>query len=108
MDENKAQDLKSRVKWCLKHSRIPKPNLTRQQIKAVQRLRQDTTIKIIPADKSKATVVLDAAEYYKKMEELLKDSSYKRIKKDPTAKIMRELYQKLKVIEENGLMDGQT
>ena len=105
MDENKAQDLKSRVKWCLKHSRTPKPNLTRQQIKAVQRLRQDTTIKIIPADKGKATVVLDAAEYYRKMEELLKDSSYRRIKKDPTAKIVRELNQKLKVIEENGLMD---
>ena len=58
-----ATRLKIRVKWCLKHAKNPKPNLTRQQKKAIQRFKEDHTIMILPADKGKATVVINTSEY---------------------------------------------
>ena len=91
MNANQAQDLKSRVKWCLKHCKQPKTNFTRQQMRAIQRLKGDETIKILPADKGRTTVILDSTEYYQKMEGLLQDGIYKKLKNDPTLKITKGL-----------------
>ena len=96
MNANQAQDLKSRVKWCLKHCKLPKTNLTRQQMKAIQRLKGDETIKILPADKGRTTVILDSTEYHQKMEGLLQDGTYKKLKNDPTLKITKGLNQMLR------------
>ena len=108
MNANQAQDLKSRVKWCLKHCKQPKTNLTRQQMKAIQRLKGDETIKILPADKGRTTVILDSTEYHQKMEGLLQDGTYKKLKNDPTLKITKGLNQMLRKLEDKHLMDRNT
>ena len=108
MNANQAQDLKSRVKWCLKHCKQPKTNLTRQQLKAIQRLKGDESIKILPADKGRTTVILDSTEYHQKMEGLLQDGTYKKLKNDPTLKITKGLNQMLRKLEDKHLMDRNT
>ena len=76
--DNKTQDLKSRVKWCLKQAKPPRSNVTRQQMKAIRRLQEDASIKILPADKGKSVVIMDATEYRTKMEDLLQDDNYQK------------------------------
>ena len=49
----------------------------------------DSDIIILPADKGNATVLLDKEEYDPKVRELLDDTSYQPIKKNPTLKIER-------------------
>ncbi|XP_077486813.1 uncharacterized protein LOC144098165 [Amblyomma americanum] len=58
-------------------------------------LRENERIVTLPADKGNATVLLDKADYEKKMLSLLEDGeTYVRLKKDPTLKLERE-FQKL-------------
>ncbi|XP_071089207.1 uncharacterized protein [Haliotis cracherodii] len=40
------------------------PNLTRPETKAIKQLRDDNTIKIAPADKGKATVIMDTDHFH--------------------------------------------
>ncbi|XP_077516597.1 uncharacterized protein LOC144127356 [Amblyomma americanum] len=64
---------------------------------AVNILRRNQGIVILPADKGNATVMLNRPDYEKKMRDLLQDrSTYVALKKDPTSKLEREL-QKLLV-----------
>ena len=48
-------------------------NITRQQLAAVRTLQQDPTVTVVPADKGKAVVVMDTAEYREKVRTLLSD-----------------------------------
>ena len=52
---------------------------------AIMDLKQDTEIGILPADKGNATVVMDHLEYVTKMKTMLKDDTYRLLKRDPTA-----------------------
>ncbi|XP_077486537.1 uncharacterized protein LOC144097778 [Amblyomma americanum] len=64
---------------------------------AVNSLRRNQDIVILPADKGNATVMLNRTDYDKKMLDLLQGrSTYVALKKDPTSKLEREL-QKLLV-----------
>ena len=47
----------------------------------------DSDTIILPAEKGNATVLLDKEEYDRKVRELLDDTSYQPIKKNPTLKI---------------------
>ena len=54
-------------------------------MRALQTLKKDEDIMVLPADKGKATVVLDKTEYDSKIEAILSDSkTYEPLKKDPT------------------------
>ena len=46
-------------------------NITKQQEKALQNLRKDETIKIIPVNKGRSIVVMDSDEYKEKVSVLL-------------------------------------
>ena len=48
-------------------------------------LKDDDTISVHPADKGRATVVMDKADYHQKMEQLFSDeTTYTRLEEDPT------------------------
>ena len=51
---------------------------------------------ILPADKGNATVVMNRDEYEEKLETMLVDGTYRRLKKDPTGKIERRIGTALK------------
>ena len=48
-------------------------------------------LKIVPADKGNATVVIANSQYHQKMEEHLKSGTYPLLKKNPTESLSRKL-----------------
>ena len=51
---------------ALKRAKLPKSNVRKEEWEAVSRLRNDTSIVVLEADKGNATVVMDAEEYEQK------------------------------------------
>ena len=54
---------------------------------------------ILPADKGNVTVVMDREEYNKKIESMLAEKTYKKLRRDPTQSIERKIGQALKHTE---------
>ena len=84
LQPGKAEELRGEVKANIKKMQFPKQNLTKEEHKALEELKKDKTRMILTADKGVSIVVLDREEYIKKADELLSQSSYKKISTDPT------------------------
>ncbi|GJQ77914.1 hypothetical protein Trydic_g6734 [Trypoxylus dichotomus] len=56
----------------------------------------DRNIKILPADKGNATVIMDVGTYNIKIHEIINEGKYKELKKDPTASVESKIQQTLK------------
>ena len=70
---------------AISRARLPSRNI---MPKETADLAKDDSILVLPADKSKATVVMDKADYDAKMELILNDeSTYQPLKKDPTTSL---------------------
>ncbi|XP_072025382.1 uncharacterized protein [Amphiura filiformis] len=96
--KKRAQDSEiDKNRWVInKSDRILSDNersvLEKGEQKALFDLKKDADITILPADKGRATVVLNTNDYEKKMEALLNDTNtYQKLDKDPTATYKREL-----------------
>lgn len=63
--------------------------------------KKNETIVIPPADKGSATVIMDKEDYWKKILEMLEDTTYKKLKRDPTTKIEMCITESLKETEKN-------
>ena len=73
-------------------SRLPTPNITLNERRALKELKDDKEITILPADKGRAVVVLDSVEYNRKIQLLLDDSTtYRLIEKDPSPSLERKM-----------------
>ncbi|XP_064468708.1 uncharacterized protein LOC135382970 [Ornithodoros turicata] len=82
---------------------LPQNNLTRNERQALQELRTDSTIMILPSDKGKSTVVMDKDAYISKTKELFQDKSrFVELPTDPTQKSERALVQRLRQLRECG------
>ena len=58
---------------------VPRSNITPEEIKAMKDLQKDDSIIILPADKGKATVILDKVDYDRKTTTTLSDiKTYKK------------------------------
>ena len=89
---NKADDIRQRVIGLLKRVKAPKSNISREEWKAIKQLRRNRSLVILPADKGRATVVIDISQYDSKMMHLISDSStYKVMQKDPTPSLQRKM-----------------
>ncbi|XP_072021516.1 uncharacterized protein [Amphiura filiformis] len=87
-----AVQLRSKVASTLRSSKPPKSNVSIHERKAINVLKTEDSIVILPADKGKATVVLDKQEYNEKAEILLSDKkTYEELPSDPTQKYKRKL-----------------
>ena len=82
-----AELLRSGVSSVLKSTKPPKNNLSSHLRRALKDLQKDETIVILPADKGNATVVMDRMEYVEKLETMLTYDTYRKLKKDPTARV---------------------
>ena len=99
--------LRRRVQRCLEKANQPTPNLQSRERRALTTLRKDRSIVILPADKGRATVILDATDYKDKMNQLLSDGSYQKLKRDPTRRIERRIQDELKHVEVLGEIPQQ-
>ena len=77
-------------------------NITRKKLKALKGLKLDNNRLILTVDKEVALVVIDKDEYIKKAEDLLKESSYKKIAEDPIARQKNKLIGILRNIKADG------
>ena len=75
----KGDDIRSKVGGALRrfggNNRL-KPNLSRQQMKALKELKKNNDVVIFPADKGNTTVVMDRNEYDEKMKKLVETPTY--------------------------------
>ena len=80
----------------LKRARSAPSNITREEENTIHTLKNDPDLIILPTGKGNATVVLDRAEYDKKIEGMLDDQlTYGKIKKDPVPSLERRMNAKL-------------
>ncbi|KAK9402182.1 hypothetical protein NXF25_010538 [Crotalus adamanteus] len=77
-------------------SKPPKSNLPKEEQTALRNLKEDTSIIILPADKGNATVVMNTSDYQTKLTNLLQDSTYKPLNRDPTTYLEKTTRSKIK------------
>ncbi len=58
-----AAKLRTEVASTIKSAKIPSSNLSRNELKALKKLKKEDSIVILPADKGRATVVMDKEKY---------------------------------------------
>ncbi|XP_072041346.1 uncharacterized protein [Amphiura filiformis] len=106
---DKAAELRARVVNIAKNAKPPVSNINKAERSAVESLKKDTSIQILPADKGRATVVIDNSVYEEKALALLQDESvYETLKKDPTQKFQSRLIKLLKELKETGAITSKT
>ena len=87
----------------LKRHELPPSNITKEEREALQTLKKDSNVMILPADKGRATVILNTADYKTKCQDLLNDKrTYKQLKKDPTNMYRTKLINLLKELKNSG------
>ena len=87
LDDASAKQLRLEVISIISSSKPPRDNLFSRQHKAIRGLRRDKEIVVLSADKGNVTAVMNQSDYTVKMEVLLNDSAYRRLKRDPTTKV---------------------
>ena len=84
------------VSKVLQFTKLPNGNLQSHLRKAANELRKDRDIVILPVNKGNVTVVMDRKEYTEKLECMLEDGMYSKLRKDPTSSIESRVTQALK------------
>jgi hypothetical protein len=87
--EETAEEIRQEMVRILKGSRRPKDNLTGGERRALQSLKADDLLTVLPADKGNATMVLGTSDY-NKIATLLQDKAYAKLKKDPMESMERK------------------
>ena len=84
----------------LQQAQTPKDNISKAERRALNELKKDKDITILPADKGRATVILSKVDYIKKCKEHIESGPYETLKRDPTESIKRECLKKLKSLKD--------
>ena len=105
MPTEEADTIHADLSSVTHRTEAPKPNCTRNQIAALKSLQQNDKIIILPADKGRATVILNKEDYIRKCNEHLENGPYIKIKKDPTSSVVSQITRQLSVLRDNKLID---
>ena len=90
--EGEKEQLRDEIRGALKSVKPPNSNISKQERLALKDLRKADTITILPADKGRATVVMDSASCDDKVNEMPGDEkTYTKLKSDPTPKYREKL-----------------
>ena len=107
LDVETADSMRRSVNNILQKAEPPKTNITREMRTALKSLKEDRSVMILPANKGRASVLLDADNYRSKMTSLIETGLYKTVNKDPTDRLCR-FTDKLLVLKRNGILDEKT
>ena len=83
-DVQQADRARATVASILSRSKPPRPNTSREERKALEKLRKNEEIVILPADKGTSVVILDKEEYDRTAMDILQKAPFKKLQKDPT------------------------
>ena len=105
----KIDYLRHQIAETLLKSQHQRSNLTNNERNAIRQLKQDKDITVLPADKGRATVVMNTVDYNDKVEKMLSDTkTYQKLRKDPTTKLDRQHKSRLKRLRDNKELDQRT
>ena len=108
LDPETAASLRSEVARSVKRKKKVRPNISLEELKALQELKRDQELSILPADKGRCTVVLDRSEYENKIQKLLEDKkTYELLKKDPTTTVKNKLLNIMKKWKKEGTLSQE-
>jgi hypothetical protein len=79
-----AEEARQETVRIIKNSSRPRSNITTAESKALETLKNNTDLTILPADKGNATVILNTADYKQKITSILEGPAYRRLIRDPT------------------------
>ena len=100
LDSHTAEELRSDIYRVLRQPQQLKPNVKKEEIKAIKQLKADKDCMVLTTDKGVALVVMDRSDYIKKAKELLEDTNtYRTIQSDPTNKLKNKLINMLRKIK---------
>ena len=102
LDAERADTVRRSVNTILQQAKPPTPNITKEQQEALKSLKEDNSIMVLPADKGRASVILDADTYHAKMSALIDSGPYQLLNKDPTDRLTRKLSEKLVTLKRSG------
>ena len=101
-----ADEFRAEIARILKQARPAKPNISKEEWKAIKELRSDKEHLVVTADKGVTLVVMDKKEYFQKMNQLLEDKNiYRLLKMDPTNKHKNRLINILRRIKSEGRLE---
>ena len=87
-----AESMRGEITNILKKAKPSVPNISKEEKLALDKLRKDTSIQILPADKGRATVIMDKDDYETRVKEMLDDvKTYGKLNKDPTQRFKKKL-----------------
>ncbi|KAL9972374.1 hypothetical protein ACROYT_G018660 [Oculina patagonica] len=86
----------------LQEAEPPEPNITKEMGDALKSRKEDESIMVLPADKERASVVMDADTYRTKMSTLIETGPYQRLNNNRTDRLTRQLTEKLLTLKRNG------
>jgi len=77
--------------------------VSKQERQALYKLTKQDSIEILPADKGRATVIMDKADYESKVKAMLDDEkTYVRLDRDPTPSYKKKLVSVLSRVKDEG------
>ena len=102
LDAEQADAVRRTVNVILQQAEPPEPNTTKEMRDALKNLKEDESIMVLPAEKGRASVVMDTATYRAKISTLVENGPYQLLNKDPTDRLTRKLSEKLLTLKRNG------
>ena len=102
LNASDANELRAKVVSILSNNtQVKEQNVTKDEWKAIEDLRKDDTITVLPADKGRVTVIMKKEEYKEKCRLLLEDSkTYQKLPSDPTARYKKQFISALKDLKD--------
>ena len=104
LDAEQADTVRRAVNVILQQAEPPEHNITKEMRDALKSLKEDESIMVLPADKGRASVVMDTDTYRTKMSTLIENGPYKLLNKDPTDRLTRKLSEKLLTLKRSGYL----
>ena len=107
LNKVEGDTIRAKVSLTLQKAKLPKDNLSKAERASLKNLRDDDTIIILPADKGRATVILNKEDYIRKCNDHIDNGPYQYLKKDLTESIKREARQKLQRLLDRNIIDKE-
>ena len=106
LDAEQADTVRRAVNGILQQAEPPEHNITKEMRDALKSLKEDESIMVLPADKGRASVVMDTDTYRAKMSTLIENGPYQLLNKDPTDPqvVRKAAYLEAKWISIRGLL----
>ena len=95
LDAEQADTVRRAVNVILQQAEPPEHNITKEMRDALKSLKEDESIMVLPADKERASVVMDTDSHRAKMSTLIENGPYQLLSQDPTGRLTRKLSEKL-------------